>query len=156
MLREVIAKIFSSMQRLPFSSKNCVFKEVLDPEELIPYLQRICQNTLYTIINCFTRFVTLDNARKYGPKAFVTVKTAFFINICFYRPLRSQKLILTFGKQCQKTFWTLNNCSSTFVMLVNRRKKGLNFFSHQRVCNFFKKVVINNLLGPNEMILYLR
>ena len=46
MLREEIAKIFSSMERLPFSSKNFVFKELLDPEETIPYLPRICQNTL--------------------------------------------------------------------------------------------------------------
>ena len=46
MLREEIAKIFSSMGRLPFSSKNCIFKELLGPEETVLYLPRICQNTL--------------------------------------------------------------------------------------------------------------
>ena len=48
-------------------------------------------NALWTLITCPLRFVTLDNTRKKGSKSFATVKTAIFWNVCFYRPLRSQK-----------------------------------------------------------------
>ena len=45
---------------------------------MIKYLHKNRQDTLWNLIKCSVRFVTLDNVRKNEPKSFVKGKMAFF------------------------------------------------------------------------------
>ena len=69
--------MFSTISQVP---KKCCYKFQCD-----------CQKSFWTLINSFRPFVTLDDTRKNGPKSFVIVKTATFWNVCFHRPLKSQR-----------------------------------------------------------------
>ena len=74
-----------------FFSKNCDFNNLLGPRKSSCKKYSIGRNSLWTLVGCSLSFVKLDNTRKMGPKCFVIVKTAFFWDVCFYRPLISQK-----------------------------------------------------------------
>ena len=74
-----------------FFSKNCDFNNLLGPRNCSYKKYSNGRNSLWTLVGCSLRLVTLDNTRKMGPKCFVIVKTAFFWDVCFYRPLISQK-----------------------------------------------------------------
>ena len=50
----------------------------------------------------FPVVVTLDDTRKIGSKTFVTVKTAFFWNVCFFDILGPKELILSFAQKLSK------------------------------------------------------
>ena len=109
----------------------------------------ICQNSLWTLKNCFPRFVTPNNARKNGPKTFVIVKTAIFLYVCFYRGLRSQRKDLVIYTMIVKIpCGPFINYSLKFVLFDNTRIYWPTcFFSLEDQPFFSKHCVFNNLLG---------
>ena len=48
---------------------------------------------------------------------------------------------------CEKTSWTLNNCSLTFVIFGNTRKFCKIFFSTGKIAFFSKNFVFNDHFG---------
>ena len=72
------AKIFSSLESLPFFVQNFLFSTISQILEKCFYkVFSNCHNSLWTLIKCSLSFVTLCNTRKDGPKTFNIVKTVF-------------------------------------------------------------------------------
>ena len=72
------AEIFFSLKSLHFFSKIGDFNNLLGPKKCSNKFQGNCRISLWTLINCSLRFVTLDNSKKDGPKASFIVETAVF------------------------------------------------------------------------------
>ena len=102
-----------------------------------------CQISLWTLINCFFKFVTLDDKGKNGPKFFVTLKKDFSWNIVFYRPLRSRgsdfiictNLVKILCVPWQTDHWRLS-CSIKWEIL------GQNVFFTGTIA-FYQKLVVS-------------
>ena len=85
--------------------KNCLFFKTLwfqqPPRSLKKCsgkLYSISRNSVWTLVSCSLRLITPDNTGKKG-QIFCHLKTAFFWNVCFYRPLKSQRK--------DDIFWTI-------------------------------------------------
>ena len=115
-----------------------------------------CQISLWTLTNCFLRFVTINDEGKNGPKTFVIVKTAFFEIFFFYRLLRYQRrdlIICTISVKLphvpwQVVHWRLS-CS------IKWEKLGQTLFFTGKIAFSSKTSVFNSLLVLKEMILSL-
>ena len=93
-------------------------------------------------------FATLDYTRKNGPKIFVTVETAIFWNVCFYRRLGPKETISSFAQKNQNTLRTFIVCSMTFFMFDKTRKyRSKLFFYLKKFAFIWTLCVFNNLLG---------
>ena len=60
-------------------------------------LYSIGRNSLWTLVSFSLRFIILDKTGKMG-QSFCHLKTAIFWNVCFYRPLMSQKKMISFAQ----------------------------------------------------------
>ena len=100
-----------------------------------------CQNTLWTLLNCFLRSVRLDNARKNSPKSLFRWKSClFYQKILFSTTYVLKKWCYSIHSSCQTTFWTFINRLLRFVTIDHRRKSKANFFSSLKRLPFFKKI----------------
>ena len=79
-----------SLGRLPFFPKICVSATCSVLKKRSSKFHCNCQNSLWTLVNCFLSFVTLDNTRiiEYN---FLSSLKHLFLKRFFYRPLRSQR-----------------------------------------------------------------
>ena len=106
-----------------------------------------CQNTLWTLIYCPPRFVTLENAPKNWPKSFLhwQVCLFFFSKISFWpqQPLRccrNDPKSSAAHSICQNTLWIRVMRSLRFVTLGNARRNRPKSFPHWKECIFFEKL----------------
>ena len=87
--REQIGQKNFSLEIL-LSFQNFVLSTTFQVLKKGPYnFNSKCDKSLWTQINCFLRFMTLDETRKNGPKAFVIVKKLIFevfVSIDFLGP----------------------------------------------------------------------
>ena len=96
-------------------------------------------------------FVSLDGTRKNGTKFFVILRTANFCNVCFYRPLRSQRNDLII---C--TIFVKIHCGPWYLVAwhmscaIKRWKVGQNFFITGKIAFSSKLSFSNNLIGPKK------
>ena len=76
--------------KITFFSKTCVFNNSLLLQKLSYDLYSNCQITLWTLINCALRFVTIENRRKNSPKSFLhwNFCLLFFKKLCLQQRLR--------------------------------------------------------------------
>ena len=151
-LYEKKAKIFSSLERLPFFSKLYVFQQLLRcyRSDLITST-KIVGIPFWTLTKCPLRFVTLDYTRKNAKIFFSLESLPFFSKICFQQPLRFFKIwSYYFRSETQITSWTLTKCSLRFVILDNSiigEKKGQNLFFTRKVAFFSRIYVSKKPLG---------
>ena len=88
---------FFSTGNFAFFSKTCVFNNHLYPKKCCHKFHCNCQESFWTLISCFLRFITLENTRKKGKKN-VIAKTAFF-ELFFSVDLSDpQEMILSFAQ----------------------------------------------------------
>ena len=112
---------------------------------------------LLTLVNCSPRFVTLDATRKIGPNTFVTVKTAIFWNIFFYRPLRSQRIELIISTIKVKKPSGPLLCVPWRLSYLIIREIMCQFNLFQWKDGFFSEnCVFDHLSGVTERIFYLK
>ena len=76
--RENRPKLFVHCKDCIFFPKVCVLNNLAGPEKWSYNFHSTCQKTLWTIINCPVRFVTLDITSKNGPKVFPHWKNCLF------------------------------------------------------------------------------
>ena len=139
------AKIFFSLERLPFFSKLCVFKQLLRC-----YRSDVTTSTVIVGIP----FGPLQNVPwglshsiiRERPKSFFHWKVClFFSKNCFQQPLRFFKIwSYYFRSETQITSWTLTKCSLRFVILDNSiigEKEAKIFFSLERL-PFYSKFCV--------------
>ena len=117
---KLLAYLFFSLEDQPFFFKNFCFQQPKVLQKWPPDFQINWSNAVWNLINCPLRFVTLDNTRQNGPKTFVIVKTAIFWNVCFYRPLRTQRNDLisctkTVKKPCEPLKMVLRGLSFSII-----------------------------------------
>ena len=74
-----------------FFSEVLVFNNLVGPKKCCYNLYSKGRNSRWTLGKCSMRFVTFDNTRKNGPKCFAILKNAFLSDVCFFRPLMSQR-----------------------------------------------------------------
>ena len=68
--------------------------------------------------------------------------------------LGAKEIILSFAQSCQRTPGHTNKCSLSFVLFENtRRIRQKYYFSLKKHTIVSKICVLNNLLGPRELIL---
>ena len=84
-------KYFIHWKVCVFFSKICDFNNHLGLKKCSGKLYSISRDNFWTLVSCSLRFITLDNKGEKWAKSFVTWKQLFFWNVCFYRPLRSQR-----------------------------------------------------------------
>ena len=96
---------------------------------------RIAYGPLYFVPWCLSHSAVRE---KTGQKLLSSWKQLFLRNVRFYWPLRCKKIDFIICKKiCQNTLWTLPNCSLTFVMSDNKKKKRPIFFSSLEKLPFF-------------------
>ena len=112
------------------------------------------QKSLWTLVNRYLRFVTLDNARKSGLKFFLHWTACLFFKIfCFQESIRCYRndlLISTVNVRipCGPLLTFRQGLSHSMV----RGQIGQNLFFTGKFAFFFKKdFVSNKLLGVTEM-----
>ena len=139
------------LERLPFFQKLVFSTTSYVPETCSYKFHSNCQNSLWTLMIYSLRFITLDHTRKIGPKTSVIVKTAFFWNVCFYRPLRSYGIDLITPKlNARNSCGPLNFIPWDLSYSILWEKFVKYFFSLERLPFFQKIVYSNNLLGITE------
>ena len=89
------------------------------------YFHIHCQKTLWTFIDCFLRFLKLDNTRKIGEKFFLHwIGCLFFKHFCLQQPPRFfQKCSYMFHGNGEISLCTLITCCLRFVTLDITGKK---------------------------------
>ena len=114
-------------------------------------LHCIWQKTLWTLINCTLWFVTLDNARKNTPKAFIYWKICvFFKNFCFQHPLRCYKSdLLTSTAIVRIPCRPLEYVPCALTHSILRKNKGQIFLYTGKLASFFE-----NLCFPHPLRCY--
>ena len=138
------AKIYYSLDRLPFHSTLCVFNNHLGRKKSSYKIHSHCQNIFWTLIFPFLMFVGTDDPKKSGSKTFVIKKTAVSWNVCFYRSLRSQRnVFFQLHKNCQKTLQTLINGLLTLFVFDKARTNGPKWFFRWKVCLFFQNFLFS-------------
>ena len=151
--REKKAKIISHWKCCLFS-KNCVFYNLSGPKKRSYDFDSKCQTSLWTLINGFLRFVRLDKARKDGVKNFCQGDNSYFWNVSFYRLLRSQRIYLIICTKFVKGILNpLLNLPCPLCCSKMREELGRNFFWTGKATIFSKVCVLNNLIGPRELVL---
>ena len=156
-IREKKAKTFFSLERLPFSSKLCVFQlllrcyrsDVITSTVIVGISFGPLQNVPWGLSHSIIR-------EKNGKIFFWLESLPFFSKICFQQPLRFLKIWpYYFPSETQITSWTLTRCSLRFVILDNSiiwEKRPKSFF-HWKDCLFFQNFVFsNNFLGVTELM----
>ena len=138
-LYEKKAKIFFSLERLPFFSKIYVFKKPLRRYRNViltsTVIVRIPSVPLQTVLWGLSHSIIQE---KTGQITFLLERLLFFSKICFQQPLRFSKLCSNyFRSDSQITSWTLKKCSLRFVILDKTRKRPKPFL-HWKDCFFFK------------------
>ena len=154
-IRGRVAQNFFITVKIFFFSKLSSFNSLLDPKESSYKFQSKCQNTFRSLIICSLMFVTLDATRKNGTKFFIILKTANFWNGCFYRPLWSQRndlIICTIFVKIHCGPWQF--VAWHISCAIKLGEIGQNFFITGKIAFFSKFSFPNNLLGPEEMLLY--
>ena len=116
---------------------NIAFSEnLLCPKKCSYVFQSICQNSLWTLINWYPMFVTLDDTRKNN---FLSSWKQLFLKCLFlstlYVPKKRSYHLHNISK---KTLWTLIICCLTYVMCDNTRKSRPKFFITVKISFLFK------------------
>ena len=73
-----IDRQFLSAERLAFSSKYCVFNNLLGVKELILQLPQFLSDYIWTLINCSLGIGTFEKRRRNRRKTFLFRKITFF------------------------------------------------------------------------------
>ena len=96
----------------------------------------------------------LDNKRQKRPKTFVILKTAIFRNVCFYRFLGHEEIVLSTAQKDSEYLVDPFKLFSDFCHLRKYEKNLANFFSSLERLHFSSKFcVFNNLPGPEKKLL---
>ena len=137
-IRKRTGQIFFIAEKNDFFSKLSFFNSVLDPQKSSYEFQSKCQKSSWTLITCSLMFVTLEGTRKNWKNFFVIVKTAFFWNVCFYWPLRCQRIdfiicTIIVKKSRGPLLFVLWHLSYPII-----RKKEAIFFHRWKKCLSFK------------------
>ena len=137
------AKIFFSLESLPFFSKTCFQQPLRFFKIWSFYFHSETQIFSWTLTKCFLRFVILENSimgEKKGQNLFFSLERLPFLkNLCFQKTSWVlQKWSFDFHSVCQNTLWTLIKCSLRFVILDNTRKRPKLFFTGKIA--FFSKI----------------
>ena len=107
-----------------------------------------CQVTLWTLINCFRKFVMYYNTRRSRPKSFHWKDCLFLQKFVFTATSWvMKKWSYNFNIICQVTLWTPIRCSPTFVMFCNTRRNRQKSFLHWNGCLFYKNLCFQQPLG---------
>ena len=89
-------EFFSSWKQLFL---NCLFLSTSwVPKKWSYHLHNICQNTLWTLINCCLTYVMCNITRKSGPKFFYHWKECFFSKLSIFNSLLDPKRALICSK----------------------------------------------------------
>ena len=132
--------------KLFFTGKFAFFFQKIVFSTTSPVLQKwscnfhsSCQNTLWILINCFLRLVTLDSARKKQANIFSSLESMHFSfeNLCFQQPLRFYRNDLVTSTVSVRSpcgpLWIIPWGLSHSIMRENRPKSFLRW----KVCVFF-------------------
>ena len=97
------AKVFSSLERLPFFRNICVFNNVLGLKKMLWQVQESLSEQLVGLYNllpdvCHSRWYEEKRA-----KNFCHCWNSFYWIVCFYRPFRSQRNVLIICTMVIKT-----------------------------------------------------
>ena len=117
-----------------------------------------CQDTLWTIINFPSGFVTLDSAGKNEPKSFLhwEVCLPFQKNCVFNKLLGVTEMVFKLPQYLSE--YLVNPYELSLGVWHTRwceKKRGQTFFFPGNFAFYSKKCVFNNLLGVTDMILQL-
>ena len=154
-LREKVGQKFFITGKNAIFSKVSYFNSLLDPKKSSYKFQSKCQNSLWTLIFCSLMFVTFDSTRKNGTKTFVIVKTALFWNVCFYWPLRCQRIdFIICTKIFKKPCWPFLNVPWHLSHPTIRKKTGQSYFITGKIAFFSSKFsVFPGLLDPKKALI---
>ena len=133
MIWEKKAKFFSSLGRLPFFSKICVFNNFLGPKKCSYKFASICQNSLWIIVNLSLRFVKIGKMIKMGQIVFFSLEILnFFSEICVFNNfLGPKKCSNKFQSNCQNSLWTPKKSPLRFITRDKRGNLSKNFFHRE-------------------------
>ena len=125
-------------------SKNCVFNNLLGPEETIVFFHSNCQSSFLTTRNCPLRLVKLEyKIKKNWPKNFSQWKIClFFKKLCFQQHIKSWRNDLIASTVIVRlVFWPLKTVPWG-LSNSNIRERSQSFFLTGNIA-FFSKFVFS-------------